>query len=51
MVTVLPEAMKKEWLLPKFMLCGGFTENFMYSYTWYISLHSTAITLMHVYML
>ena len=35
MVSPLTEAMQKEWLLPRFMLCGGFTENLALSYTWY----------------
>ena len=35
LVTPMPEAMQKEWLLPQFLLCGGFSENLVFSYTWY----------------
>lgn len=35
MVSPLTGAMAEEWLLPQFMLCGGFTDNLVISYTWY----------------
>ena len=34
MVTDLPEGMLKEWMVPRFMLCGGYTKHLMYVYMW-----------------
>ena len=36
MVSHLPDSMQAEWLLPKFLLCGGFTDNLVLSYLWYL---------------
>ena len=30
----MPDAMQREWLLPRFLLCGGYTDNLMYVYIW-----------------
>ena len=34
MVTDLSEGMRKEWMVPRFMLCGGYTSHLMYVYMW-----------------
>jgi lysine-specific demethylase 8 len=53
LVTPMPEAMQKEWLLPQFLLCGGFSENLVFSYTWFSSggtrsvLHTDAFENLH----
>ena len=36
MVNPLSAAMQEEWMLPSFLLCGGFANNFALSYIWYI---------------
>ena len=35
MVSALSPAMQEEWLLPNFLLCGGFTDNLIFSYIWF----------------
>ncbi|CAI8058047.1 hypothetical protein GBAR_LOCUS31575 [Geodia barretti] len=35
MVSPLTPAMQREWLLPQLLLCGGFTQNLIFSYAWY----------------
>ena len=37
MVSALPPSMFKEWQLPKFLLCGGFTDHLMFIYLWFSS--------------
>jgi lysine-specific demethylase 8 len=37
LVTPMVEAMQEEWLLPPFLLCGGFAHNLVFSYIWFSS--------------
>lgn len=37
MVSGLPPPMFSEWQLPKFLLCGGFTDHLMFTYLWFSS--------------
>ena len=37
MVDALPPPMFNEWQLPKFLLCGGFTEHLMFVFLWFSS--------------
>ncbi|XP_062514910.1 bifunctional peptidase and arginyl-hydroxylase JMJD5-like [Corticium candelabrum] len=34
MVDSLPKQLQKEWMVPRFLLCGGYTENIHTLYTW-----------------
>ena len=34
MVSPLTPAMQGEWPLPRFLLCGGYSDNLIFSYTW-----------------
>ena len=34
MVSGVPRLMFSEWQLPKFLLCGGFTDHLMFIYLW-----------------
>lgn len=37
MVSDMSQEMRDEWQLPKFILCGGFSENLMFVYIWFSS--------------
>ena len=37
MVCDLPPPMYQEWMLPRPLICGGFTDNFMFTYMWFSS--------------
>jgi lysine-specific demethylase 8 len=34
LVNDLPEPMHKDWMIPRFLLCGGYMENIQEAYTW-----------------
>ena len=37
MVSDLSEGMVRDWRLPRFMLCGGYTDHLMFVYIWFSS--------------
>ncbi len=37
MVSDLSDGMRKDWVLPRFLLCGGYTEELMFMYLWFSS--------------
>jgi lysine-specific demethylase 8 len=53
MVSPLTPAMQREWLLPQLLLCGGFTQNLIFSYAWFSNggtksvLHTDAFDNLH----
>lgn len=34
LVMDMPSALQEEWMLPRFILCGGYTSNLITSYMW-----------------
>ena len=34
MVSALSDSMLREWVMPRFLLCGGYTTHLMYVYIW-----------------
>jgi len=48
MVSALSDSMLREWVMPRFLLCGGYTTHLMYVYIWWViskeTLHKAIIT-------
>lgn len=39
MVQEMPDSMKEEWVVPSFLLCGGYTDNLAHVHMWYVQLY------------